>query len=547
MSYRVDSIPNIRTIKALRGDALRIDLGKEFPGLLTAWMKRDPNDLEYRSFEVQENRYLYLTEEKTSDWATGSELISKIEGKWYFDVEQDLEDGSDKKTIYRGTIFFYNDITGSVGQEAIAPPDNRYRTVDIVPYIKGEESLSKSAETQSEINIEVVNELKAIREDLKIDSAYNFKQGTNYVPQSGEVSFNATNFNQVDLIRINVLDNRLFNNFYFIEQLSEDDFLTFEAANGAERTVAYKVISEPVLVGDYYEIDVVVESSVGTMFHEEESLNILGLKVAIPALLEEDVEVVGVGEVGGWKDGDIATMGTPFTQFAKRLLQKLIPATYTAPTSSLAISVTGNREIGSTHDVSLTPAFNQNDGGAILSVVFKRDGVIIHTQSDLSVFSDLNRITQPGGNKYSVEIFYEQGPIKNDNFGNPSPAGQIQAGSTSSNASYNGLYYNWYGGDTDAPVIGVEIRSLTPTFNNSFTLNTGDVNTVFIIAVPSTKNLSSVIDQDALNVDLTASYILSGTITSVPDAQGNSVTYKVYVMEISTPYSSNHRHLVTIS
>lgn len=111
----------------------------------------------------------------------------------------------------------------------------------------------------------------------------------------------------------------------------------------------------------------------------------------------------------------------------------------------------------------------------------------------------------------------------------------------------NGLYYNWYGGDTDAPAIGAEIRSLTPTFNNSFTLNTGDVNTVFIIVVPSTKNLSSVIDQDALNVDLTASYILSGTITNVPDAQGSSVTYKVYVMEISTPYSSNHKHLVTIS
>lgn len=118
---------------------------------------------------------------------------------------------------------------------------------------------------------------------------------------------------------------------------------------------------------------------------------------------------------------------------------------------------------------------------------------------------------------------------------------------TLSDEPYNKFYYNWYGSSTGIPTTETEIRNLTPTFNNSFALNTGDVNTTFIIAIPSTKNLLSVFDRDALNANLTAIYNLSGTVTNVPDGQGNLVTYKVYAMKISIPYSSNHKHLVTIS
>ena len=39
MSYKVQTIKNLRTVKALRGQSLTIDLGKTITGTLTAWMK----------------------------------------------------------------------------------------------------------------------------------------------------------------------------------------------------------------------------------------------------------------------------------------------------------------------------------------------------------------------------------------------------------------------------------------------------------------------------------------------------------------------------
>lgn len=121
MNHRVSTIKNIRTIKALRGDPLVIDLGSTFDGTMAAWMKKTPNASSYRSFDIIANRYLSLSREKTSDYYFENELIEAIKGKWYFDVEL-LKTGdpeTKKKTIYTGTILFINDITGSDGIESV--------------------------------------------------------------------------------------------------------------------------------------------------------------------------------------------------------------------------------------------------------------------------------------------------------------------------------------------------------------------------------------------------------------------------------------------
>lgn len=121
MNHRVGTIRNIRTIKALRGDSLTIDLGLNINGILRAWMKKNPNDSTYREFEILENRFLVLSKQKTDDYYFNGELIEEVKGKWYFDVEllKAGEPESKRKTIYTGTILFINDITGSSGIEAI--------------------------------------------------------------------------------------------------------------------------------------------------------------------------------------------------------------------------------------------------------------------------------------------------------------------------------------------------------------------------------------------------------------------------------------------
>ena len=125
MSQRVQKIANLRTLKALRGQSLTIDLGKTFTGTMTAWMKKKATDATYRSFDIVDNRFLFLTKEKTQDYHdinSPHALIESIEGKWHFDVRIEPIGNLDpdlQQTITTGTLLFSNHITDSSGVELV--------------------------------------------------------------------------------------------------------------------------------------------------------------------------------------------------------------------------------------------------------------------------------------------------------------------------------------------------------------------------------------------------------------------------------------------
>ena len=125
MSQRVQNIKNLRTLKALRGQSLTIDLGQTFTGTMTAWMKKKATDATYRSFEIVDNRYLFLSKEKSQDYyntVSPHALIEEIEGKWYFDVRLEPIGNTDpdlQDTVMTGTILFQNHITDSNGLELV--------------------------------------------------------------------------------------------------------------------------------------------------------------------------------------------------------------------------------------------------------------------------------------------------------------------------------------------------------------------------------------------------------------------------------------------
>ena len=122
MSIKVQKIKNLRTVKALRGQSLTIDLGRTFTGTLTAWMKRKPTDSTYRSFTIVDGRYLFLPKEKAQDLSA----TDLVEGKWYFDVRHlavGTVDPNDEEMIYTGSINFSNHITDSNGTEVTTTPE----------------------------------------------------------------------------------------------------------------------------------------------------------------------------------------------------------------------------------------------------------------------------------------------------------------------------------------------------------------------------------------------------------------------------------------
>jgi hypothetical protein len=131
MSLITNNVPNLRTVNALRGESLTIDLGKTFSGgVLTAWMKKNPNDTTYREFEVIDGRYLFLTKERASDYyAIGTDtLLEEVEGKWFWDLRLVPTGGNAEleEILYTGTILFKNQVTDSRGTDITNPDTEGY-------------------------------------------------------------------------------------------------------------------------------------------------------------------------------------------------------------------------------------------------------------------------------------------------------------------------------------------------------------------------------------------------------------------------------------
>lgn len=107
----------------------------------------------------------------------------------------------------------------------------------------------------------------------------------------------------------------------------------------------------------------------------------------------------------------------------------------------------------------------------------------------------------------------------------------------------------FYGGSNQIPSSSSDVRSLENkkiNFDSVIILNTGSINKTFVIALPCGYIVESVYDEDALYVNLTNYYVKSNTLTQIQDAGGLNSGYNVYIMQNAIPYSSNHKHKITI-
>ena len=110
-------------------------------------------------------------------------------------------------------------------------------------------------------------------------------------------------------------------------------------------------------------------------------------------------------------------------------------------------------------------------------------------------------------------------------------------------------YIIFYGSVSAASTNSTGVRALSNKIfldgSNPFTLATGTTNKIFEVAMPSSKSISNVSDLTVSGADITASYVLSGSLTQVNDAAGTATNYKVYDMTIANPYSPSHNHQIT--
>lgn len=125
----------------------------------------------------------------------------------------------------------------------------------------------------------------------------------------------------------------------------------------------------------------------------------------------------------------------------------------------------------------------------------------------------------------------------------------IYTTSNSSVTTINFLNVVFYGPSENIPVNSGDVRGLgNKVFtdsSNPFNLETGSTYKNFVVAIPSTLSISEVLDLDALNANITNSYVLVSL--NVNNGGDVPTSYSVYTMSNAIAYSSNHRHKVTRS
>lgn len=248
------------------------------------------------------------------------------------------------------------------------------------------------------------------------------------------------------------------------------------------------------------------------------------------------------------QDGEVREI----VPFDPSILDDLFPAQYLNPQLSLSIVESNPRlsdEVGTTYSYNFKYEFTKNDAGEPISFSFFRDGTPLsagnYVPSWVFGVTDTYEIAP---DVYKAQVSYGQGNVKQNSIGTPSPDGVIQAGTIDSNlVTIRGYYNSWYGSVASDPLNSASVRTLTAKLGdnlNKFNLSASTV--MQVIVVSPDMELASVVDLDALNYNLTSQYILTGTMT-VNDAQGRAISgYKKYIRTQGVPYTTPHRHEVTL-
>lgn len=261
---------------------------------------------------------------------------------------------------------------------------------------------------------------------------------------------------------------------------------------------------------------------------------------------ENEIQVLGVNLSSEVADGKTLPAGMDLEEFIKLLVQKRIPASYTAPT--IAIANNGGQaaavvESGTSVNVKLKSTFTQNDAGAIATHAIKRGATDIATGTANALNGEEVFVVPDGATTYTSVASYAQGAVKNDNFGDASPTGRIPAGSkTSSNYIITGARKAFYGTATgklptldSAYIRGLAGSKLNPAAGNTIAVTIAEGQQHLIVSLPASRTLKQVTyvdlgDKGMLDKFVKSTVSVAGASDGVAADKSN-----VYVYSMAAP------------
>jgi hypothetical protein len=297
--------------------------------------------------------------------------------------------------------------------------------------------------------------------------------------------------------------------------------------------------------------------------HRHQISDIDGLSdIAGNVALTADVTVIGT-TVGAAGEGTVFPTGMTFQQFVEAISTKLAHPTYVAP--SIVISSTtaaGSYEYGTALNLTFSLSYHQNNGGLLNSISYYRDNTQVSSTSPYSVQLSLTDSTS-----FFLVGAYGDGPVLNNNLGQPDPTGQILASSTQSNTiTYTPIRLAFYGSTSLPITTSNAVRSLpyssansgnnstvsaagvatgsTVTPNFTITVPVGAARVVF--AYPATsRSVASVKLQELSDSEVKSNFV--ETSVSVQGANGSAaVTYRVFTYTPVEPFAIVNNYKVFI-
>lgn len=279
--------------------------------------------------------------------------------------------------------------------------------------------------------------------------------------------------------------------------------------------------------------------------------------------LQNELVVTGVGTVGAVSDGKTWAAGTLIETVLNEILRQRVAPTYVAPAISLTLSGSTTVEVGSSISVPLTTTFTQNDAGALTLLEILRSGVLASSPTSPLSFTE-NTTAILGNLSYTAQATYAQGPVKNDSFGDPNPAGQIPAGTIVSVARTVTGIYPWFFGKVSSggavsganrPVAGQALLNAIAS-NKQVSGSTGTISMNFnstsddylVVAIPTSSTLKTKWYVTALNNGNIGGAVSAGgnlfpdptTITvDSPTGLWTGVSYRFYISNYQTAQAAN--------
>ena len=255
--------------------------------------------------------------------------------------------------------------------------------------------------------------------------------------------------------------------------------------------------------------------------------------------------------LGSLASGQTIPEGIDMDGLLNLITQKEIKATYTKPSVSIANNggqASGAVEAGTSITPKLRATFNKNDAGSLTNLeVLKAGQSLCSNTSSPYDYTGEAIVVGDETITFTAKATYEEGAIKNNNLGKPSPDGHIAAGSvTSGNYSITGQRNMFYGtgvgtfenADSDK-IRALVNKRLNPTPGLKISLKVEKGQQYIVFVLPSPRTLTQVIYDDLGDKGMLSSFVKS--TVQVADARGEQNGLKncnCYVYNMATPCAS---------